>query len=241
MEKFDSQTFEELKRQIQPLILRLQDEKRILIRDIASALNRNQWTIHKWAQGKSHPAKKDVGEVVKKLKKLVNDSKDSNVSEMVVGYAPKIRSLVCIYFPTDQKTGIYKGSLGPVGVVIKVNGMKALIAYPNDSIQFEDADGLVPMVDPSAEPSFKYESLIAIKKIDIKYCRPGNLYYIFDKANQPFLRVLFKEKEKYRLVAENSMRFPDLELAQEEIAVVFKVIISVQPAYRMMKFLNKHF
>jgi predicted XRE-type DNA-binding protein len=135
------------------------------------------------------------------------------------------KSLVCIYYSLKLQTIPYNGYVKKIGAHTMVKGLDAIIAYPNDSIQFEDADGLVPMLDHGGEPSVRFESLIAIKKIDINYCRSGNQYYIFDKANQPFLRTLYKENGKYRLVAENSKRFPDLELDRKEIAVAFKVII----------------
>ena len=135
------------------------------------------------------------------------------------------KSLVCIYYSLKLTTTPYNENVKKIGVHTMVKDLDAVIAYPNDSIQFEDADGLVPMLDHGGEPSVRFESLIAIAKIDIKYCRSGNQYYIFDKAHQPFLRTLYKENGKYRLVAENSKRYPDLELDPKEIAVAFKVII----------------
>jgi transcriptional regulator with XRE-family HTH domain len=222
--KLDKQALEDLKKQVQPLIIQLKEEKGWTIQDIADALgvldilDKSKDAVDKWAQGVSFPPNNEVLWVVEKLKELLK--KPTTVNESGFGYGT---TCVSIFFPFEQRTENYKG-LRTIGTVTKVNGIDAIIGYPNDSIQFGEADGLVPMLDHGGEPSVRYESLIAIKKIDMKYCRSGNQYYFIDKANQPFLRTLYKENGRYRLVAENSTRFPDLELDEYEIAAIFQVI-----------------
>lgn len=129
------------------------------------------------------------------------------------------KTWVCIYFLPEFNPEPYYGKPEVIGYPTKKNGLDAIIAEPNDSKKFKEAEGVVPSYDPA---TVGYE--IAIKRIKLINCAWGRRYYLWDIYKQAYLVRLYKDKDNYyRLVYNDSERFPDKMLQEHEIAVVFKV------------------
>ncbi|OQP59888.1 hypothetical protein A3860_35850 [Niastella vici] len=249
-EELQSADFIALKTDILDTIDRLNNDYQMFNEEIAAAIRISKHSFHKYSRGKLPPTK--IGKcknILKKLTRLENRKKLEKVenkeeaaqnvpnpnplTEQIKTKAeeakdPVNKYFVCNYYSLNINPEPYKGYVHKIGVRTIVKGLDAIIGYPNDSIQFEDADTLVPMLDRGGEPSVRFESLIAIKKININSCKPGNQYYFFDSIHQPYLRTLYKiDGDTYKFIAEDPGKFPDIELKREEILVIFTVITSV--------------
>jgi hypothetical protein len=221
-----------LKLKVKPLILRLYNEKSLTFNQIARAIHVNYDAVVKWKEGISVPRNNIVKKVVESLEKLLEELEYENqatilppekLRDLVHGYKHMRPGLVITYFDSEKKTESYTGEIRKIGAIVEVNGSKAIIAYPNDSILYEDAEGLIPVHDPGSEND---GSIIAMKRIDIKKCQPGFRYFIIDRSNQNFFRTLYNTEDdfKYRLVSDHPNRYPDVFLHNDELAVIFRVI-----------------
>ena len=128
------------------------------------------------------------------------------------------KAWVCIYFSPEIDPEPYYGEVETIGYPTKKNEKDAIIAEPNDSRKFKEAEGVVPSYDPA---TIGYE--IAVKRIKLINCAWGRRYYIWDTSKQAYLARLYKEDNYYRLKYNDPERFPDKLLQEHEIAVVFKV------------------
>jgi transcriptional regulator with XRE-family HTH domain len=224
-EQLDKLEYEELKPKVKELIDRIRKEKNLNITEIAAAIQIDKESFYKWASGKNFPKKKDIKSVLENLEDVLKQyplpESLSVVEDKFPGYEKKKR-LVSIFFGPDEKTALYTGEQR-VGTIAEVNGKPAIIAYQNDSVLYDAADGLIPMHDAGMEPDIKRGSSVAIRKIDIMDCLPGYTYCIIDKSNQIVLRKLLKkEDEMFKLVSENENNFPDITIELSRISAIFR-------------------
>jgi hypothetical protein len=148
-----------------------------------------------------------------------NPSENTSVfQEPIPGY----KLLQCLYRNIKMDPEPYTGEFVEIGVPLMVKGIAAIIAEPNDSKKFKDAEGVVPSRDPAS-----LGCDVAIKRIDINNCAWGRVYYIFDIFNQAYLVKLLQDttREKfYRLVYKDPENYPEKQLHEDEILFVFRVI-----------------
>lgn len=220
---------QELKLKVRPLIHSIQIGKKMKVSDIAQAIGVSVWLLYKWNTGKSVPNAYVVKDIVEKLEKLLekpavelqNEYSSLERSSLVVG---EVSSQVIIFLHLNEKTETYTGEHRTIGTITEVNGKKGIIAYKNDSIQFNDADGLIYTHDAGLEPNIKYGSTIAIRKINKKDYIPGYPYYIITASYQMLLRKMLPEKKgMVKLVSEDESRIPDAPIKLSQILAIFIV------------------
>ena len=229
----------EVTKLIMEIIARLDNEYKLTRKEIAEKIGETEFSFYKYARGifpQNKPEKLEhMLKELQKLEKMEIQTKKFKPYPIIEGFSTvgeMENDLVIIYFPYNFKTESYSGDVRKAGATTDHNGSAGIIAYPNNSFQFEDADGLVPMNDPGADSIIPCGRLIAIKKIETRHCRSGYRYYFFDHAKQPYLRKLQVQDDKaLRLISDNPGKFSDIILEPEEIAAAFRVLAVSYKSY----------
>jgi hypothetical protein len=228
---------EELAKKLKEITSRMELDYKLSIKDISVLAKEPYDSFRKYNKGNLPKKKLDkIRHIIAELEKQEKAMKTEKVETIpdqpensstenpftVQEPIPTYKLLQCIYFPIKMDPEPYTGEFEEIGVPIKVKETPAVIAEPNDSKRLKDAEGVVPSRDPAS-----LGCDVAIKRIDINNCAWGRLYYIFDIYNQAYLVKLFKDttKEKfYRLVYKDPENYPEKQLHEDEILVVFRVI-----------------
>jgi hypothetical protein len=134
-------------------------------------------------------------------------------------------ALVSIFFDTDKKNETYSGEERAIGVIVNINGHQAIIAYINSTSLNRNADGLIYLHDAAVEPTLKYGSIIAIRKIKKDDWRPGYFYLIIDTSEQLFVRKIINgnSDDEVILISENEIRYVNFSLPLSKIIAMFRV------------------
>jgi hypothetical protein len=232
MTELTESKLEELRAKVKPLIDEIRRKKRMKINEIAYALGYEVKlaSFYKWARTENHfPNDFEILDLVEKLEKLLKSSDKETVSteevKLFLNYSKKITVLVSIFLNADKKNEIYSGEERATGVILNANGYQAIIAYYNNTSLNRNADGLIYLHDAAAEPTLKYGSIIAIRKIKKEDWRPGYFYLIIDTSEQLFVRKIMEgnSDDEVILISENEKRYPNFRLPLSKIVAMFRV------------------
>ena len=223
---------EKLRARVKPLVDEIRRVKKMKIIEIAHALGYKDKlaSFYKWARYEDHfPNDFEVQDVVEKLEKLLESTPveafATEEDKLFINYCKKITVLVSIFIDEEKRIEIYSGEERATGVILHVKGHQAIIAYLNNTSLNRNADGLIYLQDAATEPTLKYGSLIAIRKINKEDWRPGYFYLIIDTSEQLFVRKIIEGKndDEVILISENEKRYPNFRLSLNKIVAMFRV------------------
>jgi transcriptional regulator with XRE-family HTH domain len=203
--------------------------KRIIMAEIADATGISVTNLYKWEAGvkpRDYNLYRRLEEYLDKMEKVPDIVLSDAKANYLDGRGNVAASLISISLTNDEEPQLYTKDDVNAGTITIINGKPVLIAYRNDSLAFNEADGLITVHDDCAEPKIKSGSLITIKRLKhtLEGYWAGCYYLVIDKCYNKFLRRLFPVKDKsILLLSENPTKYPDIQVDMDDLLVIFKV------------------